>query len=210
MAETLLRTVQYFGAKTMYAVIKSGGKQHRITIGETLKLEKIEAATGESIQFDDVLLVADGESFTIGSPLVSGDAVVADVISHGRGDKVRIIKFRRRKHSMKRQGHRQWYTEVKFTDILTEGAKKAAKPKAAPKAAPKKAAPSEGADDLTKISGVGPVIVGKLENLGITTFKQIAEFTPEDVERIDGELNFKGRIDRDEWIAQAKEFMKGE
>lgn len=190
----------------MYAVIKSGGKQHRVTIGETLKLEKIEAATGESIQFDEVLLVADGENFTIGAPLVSGAAVAADIVSHGRGDKVKIIKFRRRKHSMKRQGHRQWYTEVKITDILTSGAKPSAKPKKA--AAPIKAV--SGADDLTRISGVGPVIVGKLKNLGITEFKQIAVFTPEDVERIDGELNFKGRIERDEWIAQAKEFMKGE
>ena len=101
----------------MYAVIKSGGKQHRVTEGETLKLEKIEAATGDTIQFEEVLLVADGDTITIGTPVVEGTAVSAEVLSHGRGDKVRIIKFRRRKHSMKRQGHRQWYTEVKITAI---------------------------------------------------------------------------------------------
>lgn len=101
----------------MYAVIKSGGKQHRVIVGETLKLEKIEAATGESIDFTDVLMLADGDNITIGEPLVSGATVKAEVLSHGRGDKVKIIKFRRRKHSMKRQGHRQWYTEVKITDI---------------------------------------------------------------------------------------------
>lgn len=100
-----------------YAVIKSGGKQHRVTEGEVLRLEKIEAATGETIQFDEVLLVADGETVTIGTPVVEGASVSAEVVSHGRADKIRIIKFRRRKHSMKRQGHRQWYTEVKITAI---------------------------------------------------------------------------------------------
>ncbi|GAB3092298.1 50S ribosomal protein L21 [Aestuariicella hydrocarbonica] len=101
----------------MYAVFKSGGKQHRVVEGETLKLEKIEVATGETIEFDEVFLVANGEDIKIGAPVVEGAKVTAEVVSHGRGDKVKIIKFRRRKHSMKRQGHRQWYTEVKITGI---------------------------------------------------------------------------------------------
>ncbi|MBU3070667.1 50S ribosomal protein L21 [Aestuariicella sp. G3-2] len=101
----------------MYAVFKSGGKQHRVVEGETLKLEKIEVATGETIDFDEVLLVANGEDIKIGAPVVDGAKVTAEVVSHGRGEKVKIIKFRRRKHSMKRQGHRQWYTEVKITGI---------------------------------------------------------------------------------------------
>jgi large subunit ribosomal protein L21 len=101
----------------MYAVFKSGGKQHRVVEGETLKLEKIEVATGETVVFDEVFLVANGEDIKIGAPIVAGAKVTAEVISHGRGDKVKIIKFRRRKHSMKRQGHRQWYTEVKITGI---------------------------------------------------------------------------------------------
>jgi large subunit ribosomal protein L21 len=101
----------------MYAVFVSGGKQHRVVEGETLKLEKIEVATGDSIDFDKVLLVADGDDIKIGAPVVEGAKVTAEVVSHGRGDKVTIIKFRRRKHSMKRQGHRQWYTEVKITGI---------------------------------------------------------------------------------------------
>ncbi len=101
----------------MYAVFTSGGKQHRVIEGETLKLEKIEVATGESVDFDNVLLVADGDDIKIGAPNVEGAKVTAEVVSHGRGDKVTIIKFRRRKHSMKRQGHRQWYTEVKITGI---------------------------------------------------------------------------------------------
>ncbi len=101
----------------MYAVIVSGGKQHRVVEGEVLKLEKIEAATGDSIEFDQVLMVTSGDDVKIGTPVVEGAKVTAEVVSHGRGEKVKIIKFRRRKHSMKRQGHRQWYTEVKITGI---------------------------------------------------------------------------------------------
>lgn len=101
----------------MYAVIAAGGKQHRVEEGEVLRLEKIEVATGESVDFDQVLLVSDGTDVKIGAPVVEGAKVTAEILSHGRADKVRIIKFRRRKHSMKRQGHRQWYTEVKITGI---------------------------------------------------------------------------------------------
>jgi large subunit ribosomal protein L21 len=103
----------------MYAVIKTGGKQYRVQEGQTLKLEKLEVATGETLNFDEVLLVSDGENIKVGAPLVEGAKVTAEVIDHGRGDKVRIIKFRRRKHHMKRQGHRQWYTEVKITGIAS-------------------------------------------------------------------------------------------
>lgn len=101
----------------MYAVIVSGGKQHRVEEGETLRLEKLDVATGETFEFDQVLMVANGDDIKLGAPVVEGAKVKAEIISHGRADKVTIIKFRRRKHSMKRQGHRQWYTEVKITGI---------------------------------------------------------------------------------------------
>ena len=101
----------------MYAVFQSGGKQHRVSEGQTLKLEKIESETGASIDFDKVLMVADGEDITIGAPYVNGAKVSAEVVSHGRGKKVKIIKFKRRKHHMKQMGHRQWFTEVKITGI---------------------------------------------------------------------------------------------
>ncbi|PIE40994.1 MAG: 50S ribosomal protein L21 [Gammaproteobacteria bacterium] len=101
----------------MYAVFKSGGKQHRVQEGDVIKLEKLETATGDTVEFDQVLLVANGDDVKVGAPLVEGGKVTAEVVSHGRGDKIRIIKFRRRKHSMKRQGHRQWFTEVKITGI---------------------------------------------------------------------------------------------
>ena len=101
----------------MYAVIKTGGKQYRVAQGDTLKVEKLEAGEGDSVEFDQVLMVGEGEDVKIGTPYVEGSRVTATVKSHGRGDKVEIIKFRRRKHHMKRAGHRQDYTEVEITGI---------------------------------------------------------------------------------------------
>jgi large subunit ribosomal protein L21 len=100
----------------MYAVIESGGKQHRVTEGESLKLEKIEAATGDSIEFDRVLMVG-GDDVKVGTPLVDGAKVTAEVVDHGRHEKIKIVKFNRRKHYRRETGHRQWYTEVRITGI---------------------------------------------------------------------------------------------
>lgn len=101
----------------MYAVIKTGGKQYRVQEGDTLRVELLEADKGSTIEFDQVLMVGNGDDIKIGAPLVDGGKVTATVSDHGRGEKVNIIKFRRRKHHMKRQGHRQYYTEVKITGI---------------------------------------------------------------------------------------------
>ncbi|MBE0510416.1 MAG: 50S ribosomal protein L21 [Chromatiales bacterium] len=101
----------------MYAVIKTGGKQYRVAEGQTLKVEKLEAEVGSNLELSDVLMVASGDDIKIGSPFVEGGKVTATVKSHGRDDKVTIIKFRRRKHHMKRQGHRQYYTELQITGI---------------------------------------------------------------------------------------------
>jgi len=101
----------------MYAVIESGGKQHRVIEGETLKLEKIEAATGETVEFDKVLMIGGGDDIKIGTPTVKGGKVTAEVVAHGRHKKILIVKFNRRKHYRKQTGHRQWYTEVKITSI---------------------------------------------------------------------------------------------
>ncbi len=101
----------------MYAVIVSGGKQHRVEEGETLKLEKLNIEVGASVGFDRVLLVVNDEDVKIGTPVVEGAKVSAEIVSHGRGKKVRIMKFKRRKHHMKQMGHRQWFTEVKITGI---------------------------------------------------------------------------------------------
>lgn len=101
----------------MFAVIVSGGKQYRVQEGQTLKVEKLAAEAGAAVDFDRVLLVSNGDDVKVGAPVVEGAKVSAEVVSHGRGDKVTIVKFRRRKHHMKRQGHRQWFTEVKITGI---------------------------------------------------------------------------------------------
>lgn len=101
----------------MYAVIKSGGKQYRVKEGQLLRLEKIELEAGATVNFEEVLLVGNGDDVKIGEPLVKGAAVTAEVVAQGRHKKVNILKFKRRKHHMKRMGHRQWFTEVKITGI---------------------------------------------------------------------------------------------
>ncbi|MBK1650484.1 50S ribosomal protein L21 [Rhabdochromatium marinum] len=101
----------------MYAVIRTGGKQYRVAEGDKLRVEKLTADEGADIEFDQVLLLADGDQIQVGKPFLSGQKVQAQVLEHGRGKKVNIIKFRRRKHHLKRQGHRQSYTEVRITGI---------------------------------------------------------------------------------------------
>jgi len=101
----------------MYAVIKSGGKQHRVEPGEVLRLEKLDAAEGETVNFDQVMMCGEGENIQIGTPFVDGVAVTAEVVSHGRGEKITIIKMRRRKHYRRQAGHRQYFTEVKIKEI---------------------------------------------------------------------------------------------
>lgn len=101
----------------MYAVIKTGGKQYRVEEGDVVRIEKIEVATGESVDFDQVLLVANGDDVKVGQPMLEGAKVTAEVLEQARHKKIKIVKFRRRKHSRKQQGHRQWYTAVKITGI---------------------------------------------------------------------------------------------
>lgn len=101
----------------MYAVVKTGGKQYRVSAGQKLKVEQIPADVGAEITLDQVLMVGEGESVKIGAPIVAGAAVKATVISHGRHDKVKIFKMRRRKHYQKHQGHRQNYTELRIDSI---------------------------------------------------------------------------------------------
>ena len=223
----------------MFAVLKTGGKQYRVQAGDVLRVEKLAADAGEKVQFNEVLMVGS----TVGTPLVEGAAVQADVIDQIKGDKVIHFVRRRRKHSSKRtKGHRQQLTLLKITEILEKGgdksgvkaavgagsfaavaavakpAKKAAPkkeeaPKAEAKAAPKKEAPKKaapkaeaGADDLKKLSGVGPALEKKLHENGVTSFAQIAAWGPEDIADMDDKLSFKGRIERDGWVEQAKAF----
>ena len=197
----------------MYAVFKSGGKQHRVQEGDTVRLEKLEVAEGEAVEFDEVLLVGEGESVSVGAPFVSGSLVSAEVVSHGRGDKVKILKFRRRKHHMKQAGHRQWYTDVKITGIAASGAKPAAKaektapaPKAETAASAEK--PATKAADLSALNGVGPAMVKKLDGVGITTLEQLANLSAEEQEKIGEELSIASKLGG--WIEQAKQLAADE
>lgn len=221
----------------MFAVLKTGGKQYKVQSGDMLRVEKLAADAGEKVQFNDILMLG-GDTTVVGAPLVDGAAVQAEVIDQVKGDKVIHFVKRRRKHSSKRtKGHRQKLTLVRVTDILETGADKSgvkaavgagsvgavavaateakapakkaapkAEAKAAPKAAPKAAA---GGDDLKQLSGVGPALEKKLHENGVTTFAQIAAWTPEDVADMDEKLSFKGRIEREGWIAQAQAIVKG-
>jgi len=216
----------------MFAVLKTGGKQYRVTSGDTLRVEKLAAVAGDKIQFNEILMVGSD----IGTPMIAGAAVQADVIDQIKGDKVIHFVKRRRKHGSKRtKGHRQKLTLVRITDILAKGAKsatdaasvtviataaekpakKAAKAEApkkieAKKAAPKKAAPKKAAagDDLKQLSGVGPALEKKLNAEGVTTFAQVAGWKKADVAAMDEKLSFKGRIEREGWIDQAKELAQ--
>jgi len=214
----------------MFAVLKTGGKQYKVQAGDVLRVEKLAANAGETIQFNDILMLG-GETATIGAPFVADAGVQAEVIDQIKG--VKTIKFvkRRRKHGSKRtRGHRQQLTLVRIKDILSAGADAsgvkaalgaasvpasavtaapAAEKKAAPKkAAAPKAAATEGADDLKRLSGVGPALEKKLLEAGVTSFAQIAAWTDADTEAFGEKLSFKGRIEREGWVEQAKELAQ--
>lgn len=208
----------------MFAVIKTGGKQYKVAAEDKLQIERLPGEAGDTVTFDHVLMVGAGAEVTIGTPLVDGATVVAELVEQTRGDTIKVFKKRRRQNSRRTIGHRHHFSVVKITDILTGGKKPAAKKAAAPKkeaaeeapkaaAAPAKAAAATATagivDDVKLISGVGPALEKKLAAAGVTSLKQIAEFTPADVERVDAELSFKGRIEREEWIQQAKDLLAG-
>ncbi|WP_106744163.1 50S ribosomal protein L21 [Yoonia maritima] len=204
----------------MFAVLKTGGKQYKVASGDVLRVEKLAASAGETVQFNEILMVG----ATVGAPLVEGAGVQAEVIDQIKGPKtINFVKRRRKHSSARKKGHRQQLTLVRIGDILEKGADKsgvkaavngaapvaadasAAKP-AKKAAAPKTAA--AGSDDLKQLSGVGPALEKKLIEAGVTTFAQIAAWTPEDVAAMDEKLSFKGRIDREGWIAQAADLAK--
>ena len=207
----------------MFAVLKTGGKQYKVQSGDLLRVEKLAADAGETVQFNEILMLG-GDAPVVGSPRVDGAAVQAEVIDQIKGPKTINFVKRRRKHSSQRtKGHRQQLTLLRVTEILSSGADAsgikaavgagsvasaapvaAAKPAAKAKAAAPAAA-AAGADDLKQLSGVGPALEKKLHAAGVTSFAQIAAWTEADVAAMDEQLSFKGRIEREGWIAQAKE-----
>ena len=240
----------------MFAVMKTGGKQYKVQSGDMLRVEKLAADAGETVQFNEILMLG-GDKTVVGAPMVDGAAVQAEVVDQIKGEKVINFVKRRRKHGSQRtKGHRQKLTLVRIGDILASGGDKsgvkaavgagsvagvavaAVAAKAAPKkaAAPKKEAPAKKAaapkadaapaaevagveptnllkearggqpDDLKKISGVGPKLEGVLHEIGVFHFDQIAAWGPAEIAYMDDCLSFKGRIERDDWIAQATQF----
>ncbi|MCO4777186.1 50S ribosomal protein L21 [Lentibacter algarum] len=205
----------------MFAVLKTGGKQYKVQSGDVLRVERLAADAGETIQFNEILMLG-GDAPVVGAPMVDGAAVQAEVIDQIKGKKVINFVKRRRKHSSKRTvGHRQKLTLLRITDILASGGDKtgvkaaigtgsvsgfaaktadekkpAAKKAAAPKAA---AAPAAAGDDLTQITGVGPAAAKKLVAAGINTFADLAKV---DVDSFDA-VKVKP-----EWVAQAADLSK--
>jgi large subunit ribosomal protein L21 len=214
--------------RRMFAVLKTGGKQYKVQSGDLLRVEKLAADAGETVQFNEILMIG-GATPVVGSPRVDGAAVQAEVIDQIKGPKTINFVKRRRKHSSQRtKGHRQQLTLLRVTEILSSGAaasgikaavgtgsvasaapvaaaKSAAKAKAAPAKA-KAAAPTAaaGADDLKQLSGVGPALEKKLHAAGVTSFAQIAAWTDAEVAATDEQMSLKGRFEREGWIAQAK------
>ena len=196
----------------MYAVVKTGGKQYRVSKDDILKVERLPGEAGDVVTLEDVLMLGDGADVTVGAPMVDGASVAAEILEQKRDKKIIIFKKRRRQNYRRKKGHRQHLTVLKVTDILTGGAKpKAAAKKAAPKAEEPKAAPAaEGADDLKQLSGVGPALEKKLHEAGVTTLAQIAAWTADDIAEFDEKLAFHGRIEREGWVEQAQKIVKGE
>tara|TARA_Y100001936_G_scaffold233384_1_gene259252 strand:- start:2038 stop:2778 length:741 start_codon:yes stop_codon:yes gene_type:complete len=246
----------------MFAVVKTGGKQYKVQTGDILRVERLAANAGDKVQFNQILMLG-GEKPVVGSPLVAGAAVQADVIDQIKGEKT--IKFvkRRRKHSSKRtRGHRQYLTLVRVTDILATGAdkskvqeavgsgsvdfkfvdsvkpKKSAELKTKTQKSPKEPVKKEAkpvkevkpekdkktkkstpakekkvtasvSDDLKQLSGVGPALEKKLHAAGVKSFEQIAAWSAKDVEAINEKISSKGRVEKEGWIDQAKDKLKG-
>lgn len=209
----------------MYAVIKTGGKQYRVSAGQKLKVEQIPADVGATITFNEVLAVGSGADVVFGAPLVSGAKVDATVVSHGRGEKVTIFKMRRRKHYQRHGGHRQNYTEVFFSAIFgadgTELAKADAPAVSAPvalaaaapagKTAKVRGKKRDGSDDLELIEGIGPKIAGLLKDAGINTFDALAKAPVTKVQEVLEAGGSKFNLAKPEtWAEQAALAAKGD
>ncbi len=220
----------------MFAVIRTGGKQYKVSEGDQIAIERLEGEAGNDVTFADVLMVGGDGDVTMGAPLVSGASVVGEIDAQTRADKVIIVKKRQRSTYRRKKGHRQHLSLVTITSILTDGKKAPAKkkaaaakandkpatvetaktpaPKPAKKAAPAAALDARGrldkpqgeADDLKKIKGVGKVLEGKLNAAGIFHFWQLAALNAEQINELEEEMSFPGRIERDDWVKQAEEF----
>lgn len=202
----------------MFAIMKTGGKQYTVRQDDVITIERLDGESGDKIVVEDVLMLGDGDNVTVGNPYVDGASVSCEIVEQGRGEKIIVFKKRRRQKSERTKGHRQNLSTIKVLEILTGGKKASAAPKVKAKDAPAKkeeaeikpifTAPEGEKDDLKKISGVGPVFEKNLNALGITTYEQVANFSPADIEKLEDAIGAHGRVEREEWLKQAAELAK--
>ncbi|MFT5751364.1 MAG: large subunit ribosomal protein L21 [Flavobacteriales bacterium] len=201
----------------MYAIVEIAGQQFKVAKDQKVFVHRLATEEGKAVAFDNVLLIGDGDKVTIGAPAIDGAQVGAKVLKHLKGDKVIVFKKKRRKGYQKKNGHRQFLTEIVIESITASGAKKAApakkaepkaaapKKEAAPKVeakkAPAKKATSKG-DDLKKIEGIGPKIAETLTAAGIATFADVAKAKPAAISEIIADV--RGNHVTDTWPAQAQ------
>ncbi|WP_179352859.1 50S ribosomal protein L21 [Winogradskyella vidalii] len=191
----------------MYAIVEIAGQQFKVAKDQKVFVNRLSTEEGANVDFDNVLLIGDGDKTTLGAPAIDGAQVSAKVLKHLKGDKVIVFKKKRRKGYRVKNGHRQSLTEIVIEGITTSGAKKAAPKKATkkaePKAAPKKATGK--ADDLKKIEGAGPKAAEALVNAGLDTFAKVADAKPEELSNILSEASSRlSHIVTETWPKQAK------
>jgi large subunit ribosomal protein L21 len=196
--------------KTMFAVVRTGGKQYRVAPGDKIVVEKLAGEAGDAVTLDDVLFASEGAA--------KGLTVSAEIIAQAKGEKVIVFKKRRRHNYRRKNGHRQNHTILKITAVGSakapapakkEAAPKAEKPAAEASAAVAAAAPAIDASNLSLISGVGPAIEKKLRAAGIESWNDIAAWDDAAIEKWDAELKLGGRATKEEWVDQAKELLAG-
>ncbi|EPR72506.1 LSU ribosomal protein L21p [Winogradskyella psychrotolerans RS-3] len=194
----------------MYAIVEIAGHQFKVEKDQRVFVNRLSTEEGKKVDFDNVLLIGDGDNITLGAPAIDGALVGAKVLRHLKGDKVIVFKKKRRKGYRVKNGHRQSLTEIVIEGITASGAKKAAPKKEAKKAEPKaeKAAPKKAtgkADDLKKIEGAGPKAAEALVNAGFETFEKIAAAKPEELSTVLTEASSRlAHIVTDTWPKQAK------
>ena len=185
----------------MYAIVEIAGQQFKVAKDQKVYVHRLQGEEGSQVTFDNVMLIEDKGNITIGAPAIEGAGVTAKILGHLKGDKVIVFKKKRRKGYKKKNGHRQYLTEIQIESIAASGTKKAAK-----KAAPKKATKAKG-DDLKKIEGIGPKIAETLAAAGIVSFADLAKAEPAKISEIIA--NVRGNHVTDTWPKQAELAAEG-
>jgi large subunit ribosomal protein L21 len=192
-----------------YAIVESGGKQYKAVEGETIAVDRLPANAGDTINLERVLLLADGDNFSVGTPLVSGFEVQVSVVEHFRGEKVLAFRYSPKKRIRVHRGARHDYTRLLVEYIGKAGEAKKARATKKADAPVIKAEPTAEADDLIKIEGIGPKVAEALKAAGIRTFAALAESKADDIQKILTEAGLK-MMNPEGWIDQAKLAAKGD